>query len=135
VRLYDLAGEPDGRPGPGGAADPVNAVTPGDIGRFVVINASLSADDVATLIDIDAAAEFAAVPAPALLEHCEPGSDLPGSCGPYEKYRLARGSNIGRAKRSQLLHLKRSWLVPIATLALSASIVAGLTAQWPCFRV
>lgn len=115
VRLYDLAGDPDGRPGPGGAAEPVNTVTLGDIGRLVVINAGLSADDVATLMDIDATTEFAAVPATARLEHCEPGSNLyQAATALYEKYRLVRGSNIGRAKRSKLLHLKRPWLVPIA---------------------
>jgi hypothetical protein len=115
VRFYDLAGDPDGQPGPGGAADPVDAVTLSDIGRLVVINAGLSAGDVATLMDIDAAAEFAAVPATARLEHCEPGSALcQAATALYEKYRLARGSNIGRAKRSKLLHLKRPWLVPIA---------------------
>ena len=82
VRLYDLAGDPDGQPGPGGAAAPVDAVTLGDIGRLVVINARLRAGDVATLMDIDAAAEFAAVPATARLEHCEPRQcSLPGSYG------------------------------------------------------
>jgi hypothetical protein len=50
VRFYDLAGDPDGQPGPRGAAAPVNAVTLGDIGRLVVINAGLSAGDVATLM-------------------------------------------------------------------------------------
>lgn len=47
VRFYDLAGDPDGQPGPGGAADPVDAVTLSDIGRLVVINAGLSTGDVA----------------------------------------------------------------------------------------
>jgi hypothetical protein len=115
VRLYDLAGDLDGRPGPGSAAEPVNAVSLADIGRLGVINAGLAADDVATLTGIDAAAEFAAVPANARLEQCEPGSDLyQAASALYEKYRLLRGSNIGQAKRSKLLHLKRPWLVPIA---------------------
>jgi hypothetical protein len=115
VRLYDLAGDPDGRPGPGSAAEPVNAVALADIGRLVVINASLGADDVATLMDIDAAIEFTAVPPAARLEDCEPGNDVyQAATALYEKYRLARGSNIGRAKRSKLLHLKRPWLIPIA---------------------
>ena len=39
------------------------------------------------------------------------GSDLyKAATALYEKYRLIRGSNIGRAKRSKLLHLKRPWL-------------------------
>jgi hypothetical protein len=92
VHFYDLAGDPGGQPGPGGAADPVDAVTLSDIGRLVAINAGLSAVDVATLMDIDAAAEFAAVPATARLEHCEPGSALyQAATALYEKYRLARG--------------------------------------------
>lgn len=115
VRLYDLAGDADGRPGPGSGADPINAVTLGDIGRLVVINAGLSAGDVATLMDIDATSELTAVPATARLENCEPGNDLyQAATALYEKYRLFRGSNIGPAKRSKLLHLKRPWLVPIA---------------------
>jgi hypothetical protein len=115
VRLYDLAGDIEGRPGPGGAAEPINAVTLGDVARVVVINASLAADDVATLLDVDAAAEFAAVPAGARLKDCKPGSDLYlGATALYERFRLVRGSNIGPAKRSKLLHIKRPWLVPIA---------------------
>jgi hypothetical protein len=39
---------------------------------------------------------------------------LPGSYGPLREVPPSKGSNIGRAKRSKLLHLKRSWLVPIA---------------------
>jgi hypothetical protein len=66
-------------------------------------------------MDIDAAAAFAAVPATARLEECEPGSELyQAATTLYEKYRLFKGSNIGPAKRSKLLHLKRPWLVPIA---------------------
>jgi hypothetical protein len=115
VRLYDLAGDPGGRPGPGSTADPVNAVTLADIGRLVVINADLRAADVVTLMDIDAATEFAAVPAMSRLEQCEPRSDLyQAATALYEKYRPPKGMNIGRAKRSKLLHLKRPWLVPIA---------------------
>jgi hypothetical protein len=82
---------------------------------LVAINAGLAAEDVATLIGIDASSEFAAVPATARLEDCEPDSDLyAAATALYEKYRLFKGSNIGPAKRSKLLHLKRPWLVPIA---------------------
>jgi hypothetical protein len=115
VRLYDLAGDPGGRPGPGSGADPVNAVTLADIGRLTVINANLRANDVATLVDIHAAVEFAAVPATSRLEQCEPGSaSYQAATALYEKYRPPKGSNIGPAKRSKLLHLKRPWLIPIA---------------------
>ena len=115
VRIYDLGGNLEGRPGPGGAAEPVSAVSLADIGRLVVINADLAAADVATLIDVDAATEFTAIPPTARLEQCELDSDLyQAATALYEKYRLPPGSNIGPAKRSKLLHLKRPWLVPIA---------------------
>ena len=66
-------------------------------------------------MDIDATAEFSAVPATARLEDCTLDTELyRAATALYEKYRLAKGSNIGRAKRSKLLHLKRPWLVPIA---------------------
>lgn len=56
VRFYDLAGNPGGHPGPGSGTSPANAVTLGDIGRLVAINAALSAEDVAMLMDANAAA-------------------------------------------------------------------------------
>jgi hypothetical protein len=112
VRLYDLAGVEDGQPGPNGAARPVDAVTLSDIGRLVAINAGLAAADVAVLLDVDAAAEFAAVPAAARLEEWEPGGRLDDAATAlYDQFRLG---GIGQAKRSKLLHLKRPWLVPIA---------------------
>lgn len=115
VRLYDLGGDPEGNPGPGGGAEPVDSVALSDIGRLVVMNAGIRANDVAALADVDAAAEFAAVPADARLEECVLGNDLyQAATALYEKYRLLKGSNIGQAKRSKLLHLKRPWLVPIA---------------------
>jgi hypothetical protein len=112
VRLYDLGGEPDGRPGRGSAAAAADSVTLADIGRLVVINAALTADDVATLIEVDAAAEFSAVPSTAQLQNCAHGSALDhAATALYDKYRRP---GIGQAKRSKLLHLKRPWLVPIA---------------------
>jgi Family of unknown function (DUF6308) len=115
VRFYDLAGDPEGRPGPGSSADPVNAVTLADIGRLVTINANLRARHVTRLMDIDAAAEFAAVPATCRLEQCEPTSVFyQAATALYERYRLPSGNGIGPARRSKLLHLKRPWLVPIA---------------------
>lgn len=112
VRLYDLAGQEDGEPGPHGAASPANAVTLADIGRLVAINAGLAASDVAALVDVDAAVQFAAVPATARLEDWEPGNGLDeAATALYDRYRLG---GIGQAKRSKLLHVKRPWLVPIA---------------------
>lgn len=80
VRLYDLAGDPDGQPGQAGAARPVNAVALADVGRLVAVNAGLAAANVATLLDVTAAAEFAAMPPTAQLEDWQPGSG-PGRCG------------------------------------------------------
>lgn len=119
VRFYDLAGDPGGYPGSGGDACPANAVSLRDIGRLVTISAALGAADVATLMDVDAAAEFAAVPEDARLEDCEHGTSLyRAATALYDKYRL---SNIGQAKRSKLLHLKRPWLVPIADTRVTAA--------------
>lgn len=113
VLLYDLAGDQDGFPGAGGAAEPVNRVTLADIGRLVVINARLQADDVPLLLSVDADAAFQAVPPAARLENCTPGSSLheAATC----LYGLFKAlPNIGRAKRSKLLHIKRPWLIPIS---------------------
>jgi len=64
VLLYDLAGDEDACPGPGGAAEPVDAVTLADIGRLVVINAGLRSGDVPLLLDVRPDKEFADVPWP-----------------------------------------------------------------------
>jgi len=114
IRFYDLAGDPDASPGPYGAAEPVNEVTLADMGRLVVIDANLRADDVGKLMDVRPAQAFEAVAPTARLEQCPPGSELYAAATVlYEKYRFKHGSNIGRAKRSKLLHIKRPWLVPI----------------------
>ncbi len=69
------------------------------------------------------AAEFAAVPATARLEDCTPGTLVyQAATALYDKYRL---SNIGPAKRSKLLHLKRPWLVPIADTPASGRPCSG----------
>ena len=48
-----------------------------------------------------------------------PGTSLyRAATAPYDKYRL---TNIGQAKRSKLLHLKRPWLVPIADTRVTAA--------------
>ena len=112
VLLYDLAGDSNGRPGPGGASEPVNEVTLADIGRLVVINAGLRADDVPLLLDVHAGAEFQAVPATARLQDCAPGSDLyEAATRLYDRFRRLPG--VGAVKRSKLLHIKRPWLITI----------------------
>jgi len=111
VLLYDLAGDEDGYPGPGGAAEPANEVTLADIGRLVVINAGLRTGDVPLLLDVHADREFAAVPSAARLEECMPGSHL--YLAATFLYDLFRLPGVGGVKRSKLLHIKRPWLVPI----------------------
>lgn len=112
VYVYDLAGDRDGTPGPGGAAEPVNKVTLADIGRLVVIKAGLEADDVPRLLDVQAEAELKAVPPTARLEDCSPGSDLcEAATSLYDLFKPPK--NIGPVKRSKLLHIKRPWLFPI----------------------
>jgi hypothetical protein len=112
VLLYDLAGDRNGHPGPGGASEPVNEVTLADIGRLVVINAGLRADDVPLLLDVHAGAEFQAVPATARLQDCAPGSDLlEAATRLYGRFRRLPG--VGAVKRSKLLHIKRPWLITI----------------------
>jgi hypothetical protein len=111
VLWYDLAGDEHGHPGPGGAAEPVNRVALADIGRLVIINAGLRANDVPLLLGQDLTAEFTAVPPGARLEDWAPGNSLDSvSTALYDRFRL---DAIGPAKRSKLLHLKRPWLVPI----------------------
>jgi hypothetical protein len=111
VLLYDLAGDEDGGPGPGGVSEPVDEVTLADIGRLVVINAGLRAGDVPLLLDVHADGEFAAVPPAARLEECTPGSALYSAA--TFLYDLFRLPGVGGVKRSKLLHIKRPWLVPI----------------------
>jgi hypothetical protein len=111
VLWYDLAGEAGYAAGPARAAEPVNAVTLADVGRLVVINAGLRADDVPALLNAADEKDFAEVPPGARLEECTRGSSL------YEAatllYDRFRRPGIGAVKRSKVLHLKRPWLVPI----------------------
>jgi hypothetical protein len=54
---------------------------------------------------------FRAVPHNARLEDLQPGSSLHSATTRlYDAFRM---HNIGPAKRSKLLHIKRSWLIPI----------------------
>ena len=76
-----------------------------------MINARLRANDAPLLLGAHPGAGFKAVPATARLEDCTPGSDLYSAA--TSLYSLFRLPNIGRAKRSKLLHIKRPWLFPI----------------------
>lgn len=117
VLWYDLAGDEDGRPGPVGAARPVNSVTLADVGRLVVIDARLGATDAPLLLEAAEQEMFAAVPATARLEEWEPGNALDAAATAlYDRF---DGHGIGPAKRSKLLHIKRPWLVPIADTRVS----------------
>lgn len=89
-----------------------NEITLADIGRLVVINAQLAADDVPTLLNTPIAEALAAVPVDASLEDCEPGTDLWRDAS--HLYSLLDIKNIGPAKRSKLLHAKRPRLVFIS---------------------
>jgi len=91
--------------------DSPNEVTLADLGRLVIINAGLEADDVPALLDVDAEAALAAVPPNAKLEECEPGTQLWNAAS--KLYALFQLPNIGKAKRSKLLHLKRPGLIRI----------------------
>ena len=126
VLYYDLAGDTHGRPGPNGAADPVNAVTLADAGRLVAVGARLQPADVATLLSPSAADSFSAVPADARLEEWEPGTSLDDAI--TQLYEQFRRPGLGRAKRSKLLHAKRPWLVPIYDTRV-ANVYSGPTAR------
>lgn len=89
--------------------DSPDRVTLADIGRLVVINARLDADDVPQLLSVDAGAEFSAVPVEATLEGCAEGdSTWNAATALYSKF--TGRSGIARAKRSKLLHAKRPGL-------------------------
>lgn len=113
VLYYDLAGDPRGAPGPDVENGSAAHVTLSDLGRLVVFNARLGANDVPRLLDADLADawEPSILPVDARLEDCLPGSQLEAvAAAAYERLRLP---HIGRAKRSKLLHLKRPRLVPV----------------------
>jgi hypothetical protein len=114
VEIYDLGGDPDGRPGAGGASEPVDKVTLGDIGRLVVFNARLAADDVAALLDTNKSLvlDARALPPDARLEDYLPSSALEAAAD-AAYHQISSGANIARAKTSKLLHLKRPHLVPV----------------------
>lgn len=89
-----------------------NEVTLADIGRLVIINANLRADNVSALLDVAASEALAAVPATAKLEDCEVGGKLWNDAARlYELFKSEGTKGIGKAKRSKLLHAKRPGLV------------------------
>ena len=114
VEIYDLGGDPEGHPGADGAGEPVERVTLHDIGRLVVFNARLAADDVPALLDTNLTSVLdASVLAPdARLEDYLPGSHLESAADAAFR-QISSQANIARAKTSKLLHLKRPYLVPV----------------------
>jgi hypothetical protein len=114
VLYYDLAGDPQGTPGPDVDNGSATQISLSDLGRLVVFNARLGANDVPALLEADLAGtwEPSVLPVDARLEDCLPGSQLEAAAtAAYQRLRGLPG--IGRAKRSKLLHLKRPWLVPV----------------------
>src|SRR6266567_4266091 len=130
IRFYDLAGDPDARPGPDGAAEPVNEVTLADLGRLVVINGNLRADDIGKLMDVRTAHEFEAVPPTAQLEQCRPGSELyAAATALYEKYRFKHGSNIGRGRVAGRNLTSRLPQNPYVNLSIHTALVTLVTSR------
>lgn len=86
-------------------ADP-DRVTLADIGRLVVIDAQLRADDVPVLLGVDAGAQLAAVPIDAKLEDADYGGALWEAASELLD-RFTGLEGVDRAKRSKLLHIKR----------------------------
>jgi hypothetical protein len=111
VRWYDLAGDESDQPSRISAIHPANAITLADIGRLVIINADLRADDVPALLTTASEKAFAEVAPDARLEDCAHGSPLYlAATALYDRFRRP---GIGPVKRSKMLHLKRPWLVPV----------------------
>jgi hypothetical protein len=114
IRLYDLAGDDRGRPGPGahGAAEPTGEVTLADLGRMIMINVRPTATDAENLLSAASCDLFGHVPPRADIKNLVPETALyESTVALYDTFRLP---NIGRAKRSKLLHIKRPWLIPIS---------------------
>lgn len=114
IRLYDLAGDERGRPGPGahGAAEPTSKVTLADLGRLIMINVRPTAVDAENLLSAAPSDLFDEVPPRADIKSLVPGTALyEVTIALYDTFRLP---NVGRAKRSKLLHIKRPWLIPIS---------------------
>ncbi|MCW2770044.1 MAG: hypothetical protein JWR27_1477 [Aeromicrobium sp.] len=86
-------------------SDP-DRVTLADIGRLVVIDAQLRADDVPVLLGVDAGAQLAAVPFDAKLEDADYGGILwVAASDLLDRFTGLEG--VDRSKRSKLLHVKR----------------------------
>ena len=108
IRFYDFCGEPDEvRP----ATGPISLT---DIGRMAIVNAELTAADVAYLLSLNDV-PWSSVPPTARLDDANP--DDPD--GLYVAMRSLWGkirvkkSGIGPAKASKLLHIKRPFAFPI----------------------
>jgi len=108
VLYYDLSGEPHG------TVQPSDGVQLIDIGRLSLINPDLSGSDVATLLTkVGPEIDWTLVPGSARLEDADPTQ----RDGLYDRmetlWRQVRRPNIGVAKASKLLHMKRPFAFPI----------------------
>jgi hypothetical protein len=114
VEIYDGLGER------GVSDDQPNRVTLTDIGRLVIFNAQLQADDVSRLLDVNAGEEFSAIPVDARLEDASYGGELwQAASALFDRFCGIPGVN--RAKRSKLLHAKRRGLFFITDSVTAAS--------------
>jgi hypothetical protein len=125
LEIFDGVGE-------GGHSDESpNQVTLADIGRLVVVNAQLQADDVPALLEVDAHDEFAAVPVDAALEECT-YNDETWKAATVLFNRFLEVPGIARAKRSKLLHAKRPRMFFISdskTAKAYESVAAAIAAE------
>jgi hypothetical protein len=107
VEIYDLGG-------PQRDVSPYDSVTLADIGRLVIINGDLRAEDVARLLDASPLLAECGVPIDADLVDADPAE----AGGLYDLLETLWNQfvgirNIKQAKASKLLHLKRPNAVPL----------------------
>ena len=126
LEVYDGLGD-------NGYRDPApHHVTVGDIGRLVIINAMLKANDVGALLDVDAHQAFASVPVDASLENATYGEALwNDATALFDLFGSIKG--VDRAKRSKLLHMKRPHLFFVADSVTSAAY-SGVAAELAAAR-
>jgi hypothetical protein len=103
IRWYDLGG-----------SEIQDGVFLDDLGRLAIINADLSGDDAAAFLDAGPHAPWGLVAADATLEDADPEIDGSAYDAASRLYAYFRDiPNVGPAKASKLLHLKRPSLYPI----------------------
>ncbi|WP_416063779.1 DUF6308 family protein [Rhodococcus indonesiensis] len=126
VACYDL-------PGPG----PVDAITAGDIARTHKVRSRISHAQRDWFLRTAVGAPWAAVPAQARLVDADPnvsGGLYDGAQALYEHFRTAAPRQVGVAKISKVLHLKRPGLFPILdskVMAVYRSQARAAAARYP----